>query len=95
MEEGRIAFKIVGVEGSAILESIGISAVIWIDSAQDRDYEKALVNVVNLREKFLPGPGFEPGSPALHTNQLSYPGEPLGQARILFLLDPHYPPDQD
>ena len=26
--------------------------------------------------------------------QPSYPGEPLGQARIIFLLDPHYPPEQ-
>ena len=52
----------------------------------------------NLREKFLPGPGFEPGSPALHAgalnNQLSHPCEPLGQARIFLLLYPHYPLDQ-
>ena len=32
------------------LEEIGINAVNWVDSAQDRDYWKALVNAaLNLR----------------------------------------------
>ena len=32
------------------LEEIGINAGIWVDSAQDRDYKRALVNAsLNLR----------------------------------------------
>ena len=29
------------------------------------------IHFVNLREKFSPGPGFEPGSPALHADALT------------------------
>ena len=42
------------------------------------------VNLINnLREKFSPGPGFEPRSPALHAGALTTkpPDDPLGQAR--------------
>ena len=31
------------------LEEIGINASNWVDSAQDRDYWRALVNALNLR----------------------------------------------
>ena len=48
-----------------------------------------LLKINNLREKFSPGPGFEPGSPAQRwrSNQLSHPDDPLAEARILLLLD--------
>ena len=29
-----------------------------------------------------------------HSKQLSYPDDPLGQARIFLFLDPYYLPDQ-
>ena len=52
------------------------------------------IYINNLREKFSPGPGFEPGSPALRAGAkpLSHPGDPLDKARILLLLDPHHSP---
>ena len=47
-------------------------------------FAKILINkhVNNLREKFSPGPGFEPESPALRSVTLtkSHPNDPLGQA---------------
>ena len=65
MEEGRSAFKILTGKPTGPLgmprrrwednirmdlEEIGISARIWVDSAQDRDYWSALVNAgLNLR----------------------------------------------
>ena len=66
MEEGRSAFKIltgkptekihlygIGVDRSIILERIlkkWISMRIWVDSAQDRDYWRPLMNAaLNLR----------------------------------------------
>ena len=67
MEEGRSAFKILtGERGKrhlgrprrrwednirVDLEGIGINAGNWFDSAQDRDYWRALVNAaLNFRE---------------------------------------------
>ena len=59
MEEGRSAFEILtgkipfGRPRSRWddLEEIGVNAVNWIDSTQDRDYWRALVNVaLNLRD---------------------------------------------
>ena len=62
MEEGRSALKI--LKGKPLgrprhrwednirmdLEEIGINAGNWVDSAQDRDYWRALMNVaLNLR----------------------------------------------
>ena len=63
MEEGRSAFKILTGKRPLGrprrrwedtirmgLEEIGISAGNWVDSAQDRDYWRALVNaLLNLR----------------------------------------------
>ena len=62
MEEGRSAFKIVigKPTGNRLLgrprrrwedlEEIGVNAGNWVDSAQDRDFWKALVNAsLNLR----------------------------------------------
>ena len=65
MEEGRSAFKILTGKGKKPLgrpgcrwadnirmnlEEIGINAENWIDSVQDRDYWRALVNTaLNLR----------------------------------------------
>ena len=62
MEEGRSAFKILTGKPTGKrplgrprrrwedLEEIGINAGNWIDSAQDRDYWRALVNAaLNLR----------------------------------------------
>ena len=62
MEEGRSAFKILTVKLTARprcggkdnirmdLEEIGINAGNWVDSAQDRNYWRALVNTeLNLR----------------------------------------------
>ena len=65
MEEGESAFKILTPAGKRPLESsrrrwednirmdleeIGINARNWVDSAQDRDYWRALVNaVLNIR----------------------------------------------
>ena len=62
MEEGRSAFKILtGKLTGKIplgrprlrledLQEIGVNAGNWVDSAQDRDYWKALVNAaLNLR----------------------------------------------
>ena len=38
------------------LEEIGISTTNWVDSAQDRDYWRALVNVaLNLRVPYAMG----------------------------------------
>ena len=62
MEEGRSAFKVLTGKptGKRLLgrprrrwedlEEIGVNAGNWVDSAQDRDYWKALVNAaLNLR----------------------------------------------
>ena len=62
MEEGRSAFKILTGKPTGKkhlgrprrrwedLEEIGVNAGNWFDSAQDRDYWKALVNAaLNLR----------------------------------------------
>jgi hypothetical protein len=63
MDEGRSAFKIFTGKRPfgrpkrrwednirMNLEDIGINAVNWVDSAQNRDYWRALVNaVLNLR----------------------------------------------
>ena len=65
MEEGRSAFKILSVkstgkrplgrprrrwEGNIRIDLEGINAGNWVDSAQDRDYWRALVNAaLNLR----------------------------------------------
>ena len=62
MEEGRSAFKMLTGKHTGNrplgrprrrwedLEEIGVNAGNWVDSAQDRDYWKALVNaVLNLR----------------------------------------------
>ena len=58
MEEGRSAFKILTGNPRRRwednirmdLEEIGINAGNWVDSAQDRDYWRALVNAaLNLR----------------------------------------------
>ena len=62
MEEGRSAFKILTGKPTGRLrrrwednirmdlEEIGINAGNWVESAQDRDYWRALVNVaLNLR----------------------------------------------
>ena len=48
MEEGRSALKI--LTGRMDLEELGVNAGNWVDSAQDRDYWRALVNAaLNLR----------------------------------------------
>ena len=62
MEEGRSAFKILTGKSTGRpmrrwkdnirmdLKEIGIITRNWVDSAQDRDYRRALVNVaLNLR----------------------------------------------
>ena len=64
MEEGRNAFKILTGKPTPLgrprrrwednirmdLEEIGVNAGNWVDSAQDRDYWRALVNAaLNLR----------------------------------------------
>ena len=41
----------------------------------------------NLREKFS-------SSTRWRSNHMNHPNDSLGQARILLLLDPHYPPGQ-
>ena len=49
----------------------------------------------NLREKFSPGPGIEPGSPALRAGAITTkpPRRSAGQAGILLLLDSYCPPE--
>jgi hypothetical protein len=60
MEEGRSAFKILGRPRRRCednirmdLEEIGINAGNWVNSAQERDYWRALVNAaLNLQVQY-------------------------------------------
>ena len=55
-----------------------------------KNVKKKIKILVNLREKFSPGPVLEP---ALCAGILSHPDESQGLVRTFLLLYPHYLPD--
>ena len=46
------------------------------------------VDINNLREKFSPGPGFEPGYPALDSGSNPGPGENFSLKLLIYIIRP-------
>ena len=69
----------------------------WLISFRTICQKGELLVFINLREKILTWTRIRTRVSSFTRwccNQLSYPGKSQDQARILLLLDPHYPSDQ-